>query len=114
MRSPFVKSVFENFIDYKDDKIRPLCIFLPKMSTYIRDFDETEYMSFLIKDDKLFKKYNEICEKVQNSIEKEFNSKPIYNEKYLKAKIKSCNEKINTNFHNSKIPRESSQLFVYQ
>ena len=31
-------------------KIRPLCKFPPKMSPYRRDFDETKYMSFLIKD----------------------------------------------------------------
>ena len=42
------------FIGYKDTtKISPLCIFLPKMSPYIRDFDETKYMYFLIKDDGL-------------------------------------------------------------
>ena len=35
---------------------------------------------------------------------------PIYNDKYLKAKIKSYNEKINTNFHNNKIPEEGSQF----
>ena len=44
----------------------------------------------------------------------------MYNEKYLKAKIKSYNGKINTNFHNNqvfqnevsqnKIPKESSQF----
>ena len=49
-------------------------------------------------------------EKVKNSIKKEFDSKPVYNEKYLKAKIKSYNGKINTNFHNNKIPREGSQF----
>ena len=36
-------------------------------------------MSFLIKDDELLEKYNEICEKVRNSIKKEFDSEPIYN-----------------------------------
>ena len=30
-------------------------------------------------------------------------------EKYLKIKIKSFNEKINTNFRNNKIPKEGSQ-----
>ena len=34
-----------------------------------------------------------------------------YNEKYAKAKIKSYNRKINTNFRNNKIPKD---LFVYQ
>ena len=30
------------------------------MSAYRRDFDETEYMYFLIKDDELLEKYDEI------------------------------------------------------
>ena len=40
----------------------------------------------------------------------------VKDEKYLKAKIKSCNRKINTSFHNNKIPKEGSKegLFVYQ
>ena len=55
------KKGFKYFIGYKDHKkIRLLCIFLPKMSAYRRDFDETKYISFLIKDDKLLEKYNEI------------------------------------------------------
>ena len=68
------------------------------------------YSSFLIKDDKLLEEYNEIWEMVKNSIKKEFDCKPVYNEKYLKAKIKSFNGKINTNFHSYKIPREGSQF----
>ena len=36
--------------------VRPLCIFLPKMSAYTRDFDETKYMSISIKDNKLLEK----------------------------------------------------------
>ena len=62
---------------------------------------------FLIKNDKLLE--NEIWEKVKNILKKEFDSEPVYNEKYLKAKIKSYNGKINTNFHNNKIPKGSSQ-----
>ena len=30
------------------------------MSAYRRDFDETKYISFLMKDDELLEKYNEI------------------------------------------------------
>ena len=56
--------------------------------------DETKYMFFFIKDDELLEKYNKIWEKAKNSIKKEFDSKPVYNEKYLKAKIKSYNGKI--------------------
>ena len=35
--------------------MRPLCIYLPKMRAYRKDFDETKYNLFLIKDDELFK-----------------------------------------------------------
>ena len=48
-------------------------------------------------------------ENVSNIIKKEFGIKPVYNEKYLKTKIKCYNRKINTNFHDNKIPKEDSQ-----
>ena len=47
----FGKIGFKYFIGSKDTKHRPLCVFLPKMSAYRRDFNEIKYMSFLIKDD---------------------------------------------------------------
>ena len=40
------------------------------MSTYRKDFDETKYISFLIKDYQLLEKYNEIWEKVENCLKK--------------------------------------------
>ena len=43
------------------------------------------------------------------TLTKKFDSKPVYNGKYLKTKIKSYNGKINTNFHNNKIPKKGSQ-----
>ena len=60
------------------------------------------------------KEYNEIWEKVTNTINKEFDSERVYNEKYLKVKIKSHNGKTNKNFHNNKIPKEGSKLIFYQ
>ena len=63
----------------------------------------------MIKDEKLLQKYNEIWKKVSSIIKKEFDSKPIYNKKYIKTKIKSCYGKINTNFQNNKIPKVSFQ-----
>ena len=111
----FGKKAFKYFISYIDaKKIRPLCILLLKMCAYRKDFDETKYMSFLIKDDELLEKYNEIWEKVKNIIKKEFDSEPVYTEKYLKAKIKSFNGKINSKiFTTIKHQKESLNLFVY-
>ena len=57
----------------------------------------------------MLEKYNHIWEKVKSSIKKEFDSEPAYNEKYIKTKIKSYKGKINTNFHNNKLPKEGSQ-----
>ena len=84
-------------------------LFLPKISPYRKYFDETKYMSFLIKD-KLLEKYNEIWRKAKSSIKKEFDIEPIYNEKYLKPKLKSFNGKTITNFHNNRILKEGSQF----
>ena len=40
------KDDLKYFIGYKDArKIRPLCIFLPKMSAYRRNFDKTKRIS---------------------------------------------------------------------
>ena len=64
-------------------------IFLPKMSAYRKDFDETNYMSFLMKDDELLEKYNETWKKVKDSFKREFDSKPVY----LKAKKNPITEK---------------------
>ena len=70
------------------------------MSGYEREFDETKFMSFLMKDGEFLEKKNkEILEKVSNNIKKEFVSEPVYNEKYIKTKIKFYNRKINKNLH---------------
>ena len=94
-------------------KLDLYAFFFPKMSASRRDFDETKCMSFFIKNDKLLEKHNKIWEKIKNITNKELDSKPVYHEKYLKAKIKSYNGKINTNFRNNEIPKEDSQ-FTYQ
>ena len=80
----------------------PFIHILSKISAYRRDFDKTKCISFLIKDEKLLEKYNEIWKNVSNIIKKEFDSKPVCNKKYLITNI-------NTNFHNSKIPKEGPQ-----
>ena len=59
---------------------------------------------FFIEDAELLEKYNKIWDKVSNSVKKDFNSKPIANEKYLKP----YEGKINTNFHGKGIPKEGS------
>ena len=85
---PYCKKGFIHFIEYEDDeKGVPLCVVLPKMSRYRKTFDETKYLSFLIKDNELLGKYNGIWDKVSYTIKEGFPSEPEFNEKYLKTKI---------------------------
>lgn len=44
------------------------------------------------------KKDSKICDKANSIIEKGFDSKPVYNNKYLKTEIKSYGDEITTNF----------------
>ena len=53
---------FKYYIGYlKGEIIKPLCIILPQMSGYIKYFENgSKNMSFLIKDDEVWDKYNKI------------------------------------------------------
>ena len=94
-------------------KIRLLCIFLPKRTALV---EETLMklniclFCFLTKDAELLEKYNETREKVKNNTKREFDSESAFNDKYLKGKLKSYQEKISTNFHNNEISKEGSQF----
>ena len=60
-----------------------------KTSAYVKSYDgKTKWMYFLIEDDDLLEKYNTIWDKVSADIKKEFDSKPAYNKKCLKTKVK--------------------------
>ena len=63
----------------------------------------------MIKNDELLEKYNEIWDKVSFTIKKGFDSKPVYNEKCWRNKIKPYEGKIKTNLQDNEIPKESSQ-----
>ena len=75
------------------------------MSACRRNFDDIKCMTFLIKDDESLEKHNKIWDKVSNTTKKEFESSRVYNEKYLKTKIKFYDGKINTNSHGDKVPK---------
>ena len=64
---------YRYFIRYKDNdyEIKISGIMLPKTSAYVKSYDgETEWMTFLIRDDNLMKKHDDIWNKVTNSIKK--------------------------------------------
>ena len=99
---------FEYFINYKKDEIvKPLCIILPQMSEYIKYFENGgKNRSFIIKDDTCLDKYNEIWNKIKEKLNIKFHSMPVYDEKYIKAKVREFNGVIKTNFLGDEIPKE--------
>ena len=65
-------------------------------------------MYFLIEDDELLKKYNDIWNKINNSIRKEFDNEPIYNEKkIIKTKLKSYGDET-ADFHDKETAKVGS------
>ena len=100
---------FKYFIGYKEGEIvKPLCIILPQMTGYIKYFENGgKNMSFVIKDDDVLDKYNEIWDKIKETLSIKFHSMPAYDEKYIKAKVREFNGVIKTNFLGDKIPKES-------
>ena len=81
---------FKYFIGYqKGETVRPLCIILPQMSGYIKYFEyRTPNMSFLIKDEEVGEKYEQIWDAVKNKLKIKFHSDPVSEYKYLKTKVK--------------------------
>ena len=75
---------FKHFIGYqKGEIVKPLCIILPQMSGYIKYFENGgKNMSFLIKDD------DKIWDVIKDKLGIKFHSEPVYEYRYLKAKVR--------------------------
>ena len=97
------------FIGYQEDEIvKPLCIILPQMHGYIKYFDNGgKNMSFLIKNSEVWEKYEDIWDVIKNKLNIKFHSQPIYENKYLKAKVREFNGNIKTNFLGNNVPKEN-------
>ena len=98
------------FIGYQEDKIvKPLCIILPQINGYIKYFDnDGKNMSFLIKNSEVWQKYEGIWDVIKNKLAINFHSQPIYENKYLKAKVREFNGNIKTNFLGNNVPKENT------
>ena len=112
---------FKYFIAYNDnDVIRPLYLFISQTTGYINKFDKNKMtMSLMIKDIQLLENYNKIWKKNLKLMKIDFNTKTTYcdDDKYIKTRIKTYKDSINTNIYNKngskKIPEEKVP-HVYQ
>ena len=100
---------FKYFIGYQEGKIvKPLCIILSQMSGYIKYFEYRGMnMSFLIKDDEVWEKYEQIWDLIKNKLGIKFHSEPVYDKKYLKTKVREYDGVIKTNFLGNDVPKEN-------
>ena len=98
------------FIGYQEDEIvKPLCIVLPQMNGYIKYFENFgKNMPFIIKNSEVWEKYEEIWDAIKNKLNIKFHSQPIYENKYLKAKVREFNGNIKTNFLGNNVPEENT------
>ena len=62
-------------------------------------------MPFKIEDESVYLKYTEIWNKIKNSLNSKFYSQPIYDDKYIKTKVKTFSSMINTLFSSNEIPQ---------
>ena len=90
-------------------KVKLLYIIVSQMSGYIKYFENGgKNMSLVIKDDDVLHKYNEIWEIIKKTLNIEFHSMPVYDEKYINAKVTDFNGVIKTNFLGDEIRKENA------
>ena len=78
------------------------------MSGYIKcSKNGGKNMSFMVKVDDVLDKYNEIWDKIKEKLNFKFHSMPVYDETYVKAKVREFDGVIKTNFLGGKVPKEN-------
>ena len=65
-------------------------------------------MPFLFKNSEVWDKYEDIWDVIKNKLGIKFHSEPIYENKYLKAKVREFNGNIKTNFLGNNVPKENT------
>ena len=95
------------YIGYLDKSVSPLCLILPKMSGWIKYFENGgKNMSFKIEDDEVCVKYNQIWNKIKDLLSGiRLSSDAIYDDQYIKTKVKPF-KMVKTLFSDDIIPKE--------
>ena len=77
------------------------------MSGFIKYFNNGgKNMPFIIKDDILLIKYSEVWGKIKRLLGIKLHSEPIYDDKYIKSRVRSFNDETHTTFWVNKISKE--------
>ena len=77
------------------------------MNGYIKYFEYgNPNMSFLIEDEEVGEKFEQIWDVIKNKLKIKFHSEPVYEYKYLRTKVKEYDGGIKTNFGGNDIPKK--------
>ena len=100
---------FKYFIGYKEGKtVKSLCIILLQMTGCIKYFENGgKNISFVVKNDDVLDKYNEILDNIKETLTIKFHNVPAYDEKYIKNKVREFNDVIKTSFLSDEMPKEN-------
>ena len=78
------------------------------MNGYIKYLENGgKNMYFVVKNHDVLDIYNEVWEKIKNTLNITFHNMLVYDEKYKKAKVREFNGVIKTNFLGDKIPNKN-------
>ena len=107
------KTNFKYLIGYLDKAIRPLVLMVPKMSGHVQTFkvkdgdkNENKLMSFHIDDENFLEKHKTIWIKIEVLKNIEWNALPVYDDRYIKANIRTYSNKVYTNFCGLNVPED--------
>ena len=79
------------------------------MNGYMKYFENGgKNMSLLIKNNEVWQKYEYIWNVIKNKLNIKFHSPPIYENKYLNAKVREFHGNIKTNFLGNNLPKENT------
>ena len=108
-------------IGYFDKVITSLVLILPKMRGNVKTFKvkdgdkvtNIKLMSFCIDDEKLLEKYKTIWTKIENLKKIELNALPVYDDRYIKTKIRTYGDKVYTNFRGLNVPEDDIECHFF-
>ena len=105
---------FKHFTGYLEGEIvKPSYIILLQMDGHTKYFENgSKNMPFVIKDDKVWDKYDEIWDVIKDKLCIKFNSELVYEYKDLKAKVREFDGVIKINLLNNGMPKKKKCIIL--
>ena len=83
------------------------------MNAYIKYFKNGgKNTSLLIKNSEVWEQYEDIWNVFKNKLSIKFHSQPIYENKYLKVKVREFDGNIKANFFGNNLPKENTHFIT--